>query len=153
MMTRHSSIWLAVGALTGTQNGCALMTARSLRKPIFIALSAFTLIIGVTALFMLSDRELEPLLGKLNKSGELSYLGWLGKLETHVLKIALVLHVFDCLGNSCQVPQIIPSRLIEASIDLVLEIGKHMRKIIQQAEKRVIPQRLMPSLNLCAQSA
>lgn len=78
-------------------------------------------------------QELEPLLGKLNKSGELSYLGWLGKLETHVLKIALVLHVFDCLGNSCQVPQIIPSRLIEASIDLVLEIGKHMRKIIQQS--------------------
>ena len=77
--------------------------------------------------------ENEPLLGELSESGEITYLGWLGKLETHVLKIALVLHVFDCLGNGCEVPKIIPCRLITASIELVLEIGKHMRGVIQQS--------------------
>lgn len=77
--------------------------------------------------------EIEPFLGELVKSGEMTYLGWLGKLETHVLKIALVLHVFDCLGICCEVPQQIPSRLITASIELVLEIGKHMRSVIQNS--------------------
>ncbi len=77
--------------------------------------------------------ELEPVLGDLRREGEMTYLGWLGKLETHVLKIATVLHVFDCLGNGCEVPQIIPNSLIEASIELVLEVGKHMRRVIQQS--------------------
>lgn len=77
--------------------------------------------------------EIEPVLGELRKSGEMTYLGWLGKLETHVLKIALVLHVFDCLGNGCVVPQVIPNSLIKSSIELVLEIGKHMRRVIQQS--------------------
>lgn len=78
-------------------------------------------------------QEIEPLLGDLRNTGELTYLGWIGKLETHVLKIALVLHVYDCLGNGCELPQIIPSKLITASIDLVFEIGKHMRSIIQNS--------------------
>lgn len=77
--------------------------------------------------------EIEPFLGELNRSGEMTFLGWLGKLETHVLKIAVVLHVFDCLGSGCKVPEIIPSRLIQASIELVFEIGKHMRGVIQQS--------------------
>lgn len=77
--------------------------------------------------------EIEPVLGELRREGEMTYLGWLGKLETHVLKIAMVLHVFDCLGNGCEVPQIIPNSLIKASIELVLEIGKHMRRVIQQS--------------------
>lgn len=77
--------------------------------------------------------NLESLLKELRNAGELTYLGWIGKLETHVLKIALVLHVFDCLGNNCEVPQIIPNRLIEASVELVLNVGQHMRNIIQNS--------------------
>lgn len=77
--------------------------------------------------------EIEPVLGELNRSGEMTYLGWLGKLETHVLKISLVLHVFNCLGNGCKVPKVIPAKLIVASIELVLEIGKHMRSVIQNS--------------------
>ena len=38
--------------------------------------------------------QLESYLGELNNAGELTFTGWLGKIETHVLKIAAVLHIF-----------------------------------------------------------
>lgn len=78
--------------------------------------------------------ELEPFLGELNQKGEITYLGWLGKIETHTLKIAGVLHVFDCLGSgSKQVPEVIPLNKIQAALDLVLAIGTHIRRLIQDS--------------------
>lgn len=77
--------------------------------------------------------ELEPFLGELERSGEMTYLGWVGKLETHVLKIATVMHVFNCLGNGREVDKLIPDELIRGCIDLFIEYGKHMRCIIQNS--------------------
>lgn len=78
-------------------------------------------------------KEIEPFLGELEREGELTYIGWLGKLETHVLKIATVMHVFDCLGNGREVDKFIPDELIIGCIELFMECGKHMRGIIQNS--------------------
>lgn len=78
-------------------------------------------------------QAMEPFLGELLEQGELSYLGWLGKLETHVLKIAAVIHVFDALGNGCKVPDIIPTHTVALAMELALNIGLHMRRIIQDS--------------------
>lgn len=80
-------------------------------------------------------REIEPLLGELHAKGENVYLGWLGKLETHVLKIASVIHIF---GQEHQTPidspiaATIPDQLIEQVITLVLSLGEHVRHVIQE---------------------
>jgi len=78
-------------------------------------------------------KKIEPLLGELEKTGELTYSGWLGKLKAHTLKTATVLHVFDSLGNGREPTEIIPDELVIAALDLVLEIGRHMRGTIQQS--------------------
>lgn len=78
-------------------------------------------------------KEMESFLGELGRAGEMTFLGWIGKLETHVLKIATVMHVFDCLGNGREVDKFIPDELIKACIELVMEYGKHMRGIIQSS--------------------
>lgn len=78
-------------------------------------------------------RKIEPFLGELEKAGELTCLGWLGKIETHTLKISTVLHVFDSLGNGHEPTEIIPDELVMAALELVLEIGRHVRVTIQQS--------------------
>ena len=78
-------------------------------------------------------QEMEPFLGELRRAGEMTFLGWVGKMETHVLKIATVMHVFDCLGNGREVDRFIPDELIKACIELVMEYGKHIRGIIQSS--------------------
>ena len=78
-------------------------------------------------------KEMESFLGELRRNGEMTFLGWIGKLETHVLKIATVMHVFNCLGNGREVEKFIPDELIKACIELVVEYGKHMRGIIQNS--------------------
>ena len=78
-------------------------------------------------------KEMESFLGELRRTGEMTFLGWIGKLETHVLKIATVMHVFNCLGNGREVDRFIPDELIRACIELVMEYGKHMRGIIQNS--------------------
>lgn len=80
-------------------------------------------------------REIEPLLGDLHASGENVYLGWLGKIETHVLKIASVIHIFEQEHQTLidsPIVATIPDYLIEQVIELVLSLGGHVRHVIQE---------------------
>lgn len=77
--------------------------------------------------------KLEAFLGELNRAGELTFTGWLGKVETHTLKIAATLHIFDCLGNGCNVAETIPEQTIQNALELVLAIGEHTREIIRDS--------------------
>lgn len=79
-------------------------------------------------------KELEPFLGELMERGEQTYLGWLGKFETHTLKIAGVLHVFDCLGEGAkEALPTIPLHRVQTALELVLNVGAHIRRIIQDS--------------------
>lgn len=75
-------------------------------------------------------KRMEPRLGALARRGEMVMLSWLGKLETHVLKVAAVLHVFECSAAGCRVPEVIPSPLIRAALDFVLVMGEHLEQIL-----------------------
>lgn len=78
-------------------------------------------------------QENEPLLGQLNSDGELTYCGWLGKLETHVLKIAAVLCIFDALADELDPPQVMADMYVGMAIQFVMAMGEHMRKIIRDS--------------------
>lgn len=76
---------------------------------------------------------MEPRLKQLKDSGDMVMLSWLGKFEAHVLKIAAVLHVFECLGNESKVPEVIPDKMLFAAIDLVEVMSEHQEKLIQDS--------------------
>lgn len=79
-------------------------------------------------------KDMEPRLGQLKNSGDMVLLSWLGKFETHVLKISAVLHVFECLGASASsVPAVIPDKLIMAAMDLVEIMSNHMEQLLHDA--------------------
>lgn len=75
----------------------------------------------------------EPRMGMLAKSGDMVLLSWLGKFETHVLKIAATIHVFECLGNGVSVPGVIPDATIRMSMDLVEVMSHHMECLLHDA--------------------
>lgn len=75
----------------------------------------------------------EPRMGMLSKSGDMVLLSWLGKFETHVLKIAATIHVFECLGNGVSVPGVIPDSTIRMSMDLVEVMSHHMETLLHDA--------------------
>lgn len=75
-------------------------------------------------------KRMEPRLGALARRGDMVLLSWLGKLETHVLKVAAVLHVFESSAEGCKVPEVIPSSLIRAALDFVLVMGEHLEQIL-----------------------
>lgn len=75
----------------------------------------------------------EPRMGELAQSGDTVLLSWLGKFETHVLKVAAVLHVFECLGNDTKVPEIIPDALINAAMDLTEVMSHHIETLLHDA--------------------
>ena len=70
-------------------------------------------------------QDIEPRLGVLKDAGHLVAVGWLGKADAHILKIATVIHVFECLGAGSKVPQRIPIKIIEAASDLVFSIFEY----------------------------
>lgn len=70
-------------------------------------------------------RQMEPVLGELNRAGELVTVGWLGKFETHVLKVALTLHVIDRLSRKQDI-DLIPLETIQASCDYILVMRDHL---------------------------
>lgn len=78
-------------------------------------------------------KDMEPRLGELKDSGDMVLLSWLGKFETHALKVASVLHVFECLGNGVSVPDIIPDRILSAAMDFVDVMSDHMEQLLQDA--------------------
>lgn len=75
----------------------------------------------------------ESYLYDLKMTGEMVMMGWLAKIETHVMKIAGNLHVIECTANNCKVSEIIPNWLIEASIELVMTLSEHIKEILNSA--------------------
>lgn len=75
-------------------------------------------------------KKIEPRLGALAKRGDMVMLSWLGKLEQHILKTAAVLHVIECRGAGCTVPEVIPEGLIRSAIDFVLVMGDHLEQVL-----------------------
>lgn len=75
----------------------------------------------------------EQRMGDLGHSGDVVLLSWLGKFETHVLKIAAVMHVFECLGNGSSVPEVIPDSMISAAMDVVETLSYHMETLLHDA--------------------
>lgn len=78
-------------------------------------------------------RELEYRLGELAFYGENMAASWLGKYETHALKIAGVLHVVECLGNGAYPSEIIPEPLMLAAFDLIDLLAEHLTEIMHDA--------------------
>lgn len=78
-------------------------------------------------------REREYELGLLGEQGETIVLSWLGKYETHVLKVASVLHVIESLGNGCYPPETIPDDMIKIGMDFVDMLAEHMGEIMHDA--------------------
>jgi len=78
-------------------------------------------------------KDMEPRLGELKDSGDMVLLSWLGKFETHALKVASVLHVFECLGNGASVPNVIPDKTLDAAMEFVEIISDHMEQLLRDA--------------------
>lgn len=78
-------------------------------------------------------KDMEPRLGELKDSGDMVLLSWLGKFETHALKVASVLHVFECLGNGVDVPNIIPDAILDAAMQFVEVMSDHMEQLLHDA--------------------
>lgn len=78
-------------------------------------------------------KDMEPRLGELKDSGDMVLLSWLGKFETHALKVASVLHVFECLGNGVAVPPIIPDAILDAAMQFVEVMSDHMEQLLHDA--------------------
>lgn len=83
--------------------------------------------------FLLRARKNEPHMHSLKESGDMVMLSWIGKFETFVLKIAAIIHVFECHASGCKVPEIIPDSLIFASMDLIDVLGAHIQQLIRDA--------------------
>lgn len=75
----------------------------------------------------------ESYLYDLKMAGEMVMMGWLAKIETHVMKIAGNIHVIECISNNCKVSEVIPTWIIEESIDLVLMLSEHIKGILNSA--------------------
>lgn len=84
-------------------------------------------------LLLEARRELEPTLGKLAKDGEMLQVGWLGKIETHTLKIAANLHVIDYLAHGKAVPETIPTATVKTALDLTRILADHFAQLLHDS--------------------
>lgn len=78
-------------------------------------------------------KDMEPRLGELKDAGDMVLLSWLGKFETHVLKVASVLHVFECLGNGTKVAEVIPDNMLMMAMDFIEVMSDHMSQLLHDA--------------------
>lgn len=78
-------------------------------------------------------RENEPLMAELERAGEMVMLSWLGKFEAHVIKIAAVLHVYECIGNGSKVSSIITDKMLVAAMELVDLMADHQQQMIRDS--------------------
>jgi hypothetical protein len=60
-------------------------------------------------------------------------LSWLGKFEAHVIKIAAVLHVYECIGNGSKVSNIITDKILVAAMELVDLMADHQQQMIRDS--------------------
>ncbi len=84
-------------------------------------------------LLLQARRKLEPKLGRLASEGELLQVGWLGKIETHALKVALNLHVIEYLAQGKAVPEAIPEATVKTALDLILVLAEHFGQLLQDS--------------------
>lgn len=84
-------------------------------------------------LLLEARRKLEPTLGKLAKDGELLQVGWLGKIETHALKIAAILHVIEYLAHGKVVPDMIPTETVKVALDLTKVLADHFAQLLHDS--------------------
>lgn len=78
-------------------------------------------------------RDNEPLMKELEMAGEMVMLSWLGKFEAHVIKIAAVLHVYECIGNGSRVSSVITDRILVAAMELVDLMADHQQQMIRDS--------------------
>lgn len=78
-------------------------------------------------------RENEPLMAELERAGEMVMLSWLGKFEAHVIKIAAVLHVYECIGNGSKVSSIITDKILVSAMELVDLMADHQQQMIRDS--------------------
>ena len=78
-------------------------------------------------------RENEPLMAELERAGEMVMLSWLGKFEAHVIKIAAVLHVYECIGNGSKVSNVITDKILVAAMELVDLMADHQQQMIRDS--------------------
>lgn len=75
----------------------------------------------------------ESFMAELESAGEMVMLSWLGKFEAHVIKIAAVLHVYECMGNGSKVSSIITDKLLFAAMELVDLMAEHQQQMIRDS--------------------
>jgi len=78
-------------------------------------------------------RRTEPQLARLAASGDNIQCGWLGKIETHALKIAAVVHVIEYKARGTPVPDIIPDTYVVMAIKLVVALSQQLVGILGEA--------------------
>lgn len=78
-------------------------------------------------------RSQEGKLGALNATGENIACGWLGKYETHVLKVAGVIHVIESLSAGCYPGEIIPDSVVMTAMDIVDMLADQLTEILHDA--------------------
>lgn len=84
-------------------------------------------------LMLETRRRIEPTLGRLAKDGELVQVGWLGKIETHTMKVAAVLHVVECLANDCNPPAQIPVKMVQTALEFVELLAGHLSGLLHDS--------------------
>lgn len=83
---------------------------------------------------ILNERRVDELgLGLMNEQGELVRASWLGKYETHVIKVAGVLYVIECLANGTRPGERIPDKFIAMSMEFVGLLAEHLTEILTLA--------------------
>jgi len=78
-------------------------------------------------------RAMEARMGDLLASGDMVAVSWLGKFETHVLKVASVMHVIESLADGTEVPDIIGDGMIEGAMQLVDVMATHLTTMLHDA--------------------
>lgn len=84
-------------------------------------------------LLLEARRGIEPTLGTLAKDGEMLQVGWLGKIETHALKIAANLHVIEYLSQGKAVPDTIPTATVKIALDLTKVLADHFAQLLHDS--------------------
>ena len=78
-------------------------------------------------------RAMEAKMGALLDSGDMVAVSWLGKFETHVLKVASVMHVIESLAEAGEVPDMIGDDMIEGAMQLVDVMASHLTTMLHDA--------------------
>jgi hypothetical protein len=78
-------------------------------------------------------REFEARLGNLSMGGDNLSAGWIGKYETHVIKIAGVIHVIENMANGCYPSEQIPNATVSMAMDIVDMLSLHFEDLMREA--------------------